>query len=171
MQWWTPPKQRQRWQSPAVLPADTDTWGQIFYDLFYVGGAYNLGNVLKHAEHPHAPRTLLYFLATGLPAMVMWHDKLHFDARFTTRPGRDVFHRCLEILQLCAVGTALSRIRSVEVESHPCNHVDIFEFAAALLLNSAVTILRYAEVVAFAKDGDPGARYVARRTDEGQPNT
>lgn len=49
------------------------------------------------------------------------------------------------------------------MESHPCNHIDIFEFAAALLLNSAVTILRYAEVVAFVEDGDPGARYVVRR--------
>ena len=51
-------------------------------------------------------------------------------------------------------------LRSVEVESHPCNHIDIFEFAAALLLNSVLTILRYAEVVAFVEDGDPGARYV-----------
>ena len=46
------------------------------------------------------------------------------------------------------------------MESHPCNHIDIFEFAAALLLNSVLTILRYAEVVAFVEDGDPGARYV-----------
>ena len=102
MNWWSPPKQRQRWHSPEVLPADTDAWGQIFYDLFYVGGAYNLGNVLKHAEHPSAPRSLLYFAATGLTSMATWRDKLRLDARFATRPGRDAFHRGLEVVQRSA---------------------------------------------------------------------
>jgi len=159
MKWWSPPKQRQRWNSSQILPSDN--WGQIFFDLFYVGGAYNLGNVLKISDSL-GPRTLLYFCAAGFPSMVMWYDKLYFDARFTTRPGHDAFHRFLEILQLCCVASALSRIRSVEVESHPCDHIDIFEFSVALFLNSLLTIGRYVEVLNFV-EGDPGARVVAKR--------
>jgi hypothetical protein len=92
----------------------------------------------------------------------MWYDKLYFDARFTTRPGHDAFHRFLEIIQLCFVATALSRIRSVDVLSHPCSHSDMFQFSLALFLNSLVTIGRYVEVIKFAI-GDPGAHIVARR--------
>ena len=160
MKWWSTPKQRQLWHSSQIFPSDTDNWGQIFFDLFFVGGAYNLGNVLKTSDSLD-PRTILYFCATGFPSMAMWYDKLYFDARFTTRPGRDVVHRTIEILQLCCVATALSRIRSVEVESHPCNHIDAFEFALALFLYSALTIGRYIEIVCFV-EGDPGARVVAR---------
>ncbi|KAL7538812.1 hypothetical protein ACHAWF_006221 [Thalassiosira exigua] len=161
MKWWSNPKQRQRWHSSEILPSDTDDWGQIFFDLFFVGGAYNLGNVIKNSESLDT-RTILYFMATGFPSIVMWHDKLYYDARFTTRPGRDVVHLIMEIFQFCCVGTALSRIRSVEVESHPCNHIDMFEFAMAVFLSSLLTIVRFVEVVFFV-EGDPGAREVAKR--------
>jgi len=156
--WWSPPKQRQRWGEAQILPSDN--WGQIFFDLFYVGGAYNLGNVIKSSDLDF--RCILYFCAAGFPSMMMWHDKLFFDARFTTRPGHDTVHRTMEILQLCCVATALSRIRSVDVMAHPCEHIDVFQFSTALFLNSIFTIVRYIEVI-LSGIGDPGASVVARR--------
>eukprot|EP00536_Pseudo-nitzschia_multiseries_P010767 jgi/Psemu1/168308/gw1.338.48.1 len=158
MKWWSPPKQRQLWGETKILPSDN--WGQIFFDLFYVGGAYNLGNVIKTSEQDF--RCILYFCAAGFPSMMMWYDKLYFDARFTTRPGHDAFHRFFEILQLCCVATALSRIRSVDIMSHPCTHSDVFQFSISLFLNSMLTIGRYIEVVQYVI-GDPAAHMVARR--------
>ena len=38
--WYDPPIQRQRWGEDQVLPHVN--WGDIFFDLFYVGAAYNL---------------------------------------------------------------------------------------------------------------------------------
>ena len=38
--WYNPPIQRQRWDEDQVLPHVN--WGDIFFDLFYVGAAYNL---------------------------------------------------------------------------------------------------------------------------------
>ena len=38
--WYDPPIQRQRWDEDQVLPHVN--WGDIFFDLFYVGAAYNL---------------------------------------------------------------------------------------------------------------------------------
>ena len=156
--WWSPPKQRQRWGETQILPSDN--WGQIFFDLFYVGGAYNLGNVIKTSDLDF--RCILYFCAAGFPSMMMWFDRLYFDARFTTRPGHDTVHRIMEILQLCCVATALSRIRSVDVMAHPCEHLDVFQFSISLFLNSLLNIARYIEVILYGI-GDPGANVVAKR--------
>ena len=158
MKWWSPPKQRQRWGEAQILPSDN--WGQIFFDLFYVGGAYNLGNVIKTSDI--GMKCILYFCAAGFPCMMMWYDKMYFDARFTTRPGHDVFHRFLNIIQICCVASALSRIRSVEVLSHPCTHIDMFQFSLSLFLHSIVTIARYIEVMKFVI-GDPSARVAAKK--------
>ena len=38
--WYDPPIQRQRWDEDQVLPHVN--WGDIFFDLFYVGAAFNL---------------------------------------------------------------------------------------------------------------------------------
>ena len=38
--WYLPPIQRQRWRDDHVLPHID--WGDLFFDLFYVGAAYNL---------------------------------------------------------------------------------------------------------------------------------
>ena len=38
--WYGPPIQRQRWDEDQILPHVN--WGDIFFDLFYVGAAYNL---------------------------------------------------------------------------------------------------------------------------------
>ena len=38
--WYDPPIQRQRWDEEVTLPHVN--WGDIFFDLFYVGAAYNL---------------------------------------------------------------------------------------------------------------------------------
>jgi hypothetical protein len=157
MLWWSPPKQRQRWGDSQILPGGN--WGQIFFDLFYVGGAYNLGNVLKSSNNG---RGILYFCGAGFPVMMMWFDKMYYDARFTTRPGHDAVHRMLEVLQICFVATALSRIRSVEIMSHTCEHVDMFQFSLSLFLNSMITIFRYLEVV-YHVIGDPAAKVAAKR--------
>mmetsp|Transcript_35245 Transcript_35245/g.38994 ORF Transcript_35245/g.38994 Transcript_35245/m.38994 type:complete len:582 (+) Transcript_35245:26-1771(+) len=158
MPWWSPPKQRQRWGETQILPISA--WGQIFFDLFYVGGAYNLGNVLKSSNN--YGRSILYFCGAGFPVMMMWFDKMHFDACFTTRPGHDPVHRLVEVIQLCCVATALSRIRSVDILSNSCEHTDMFQFSFSLFLNSMITTFRYIEVALFVV-GDPAAKVAAKR--------
>ena len=38
--WYLPPIQRQRWCEDQILPHVN--WGDLFFDLFYVGAAFNL---------------------------------------------------------------------------------------------------------------------------------
>ena len=50
MRLWSPPKQRQRWDPNDTEILPSGNWGQIFFDLFYVGGCINLGSILKEAS-------------------------------------------------------------------------------------------------------------------------
>lgn len=45
--WYSVPVQRQRWGDDQVLPHIN--WGDLFFDLFYVAAAYNLGSLLISA--------------------------------------------------------------------------------------------------------------------------
>ena len=45
--WYSVPVQRQRWGDDQVLPHIN--WGDLFFDLFYVAAAYNLGTLLISA--------------------------------------------------------------------------------------------------------------------------
>ena len=56
-----------------------NNWGDIFFDLFYVALAYNLGNVLR--EDP-TNQGFLYFCACFLPLIGLWQLKLFWDSRF-----------------------------------------------------------------------------------------
>jgi hypothetical protein len=67
---YTAPEQRQRWGDTQVMPHVE--WGDLFFDLFYVGAAYNLGGLLK--EDPSF-RGILYFCAMFFPLIQTW--KVH----------------------------------------------------------------------------------------------
>ena len=56
------PRQMQKWNEKQHLPHVN--WGDLFFDLFYVAAAYNLGALLKADP---TPRGLLYFFALFLP--------------------------------------------------------------------------------------------------------
>lgn len=168
MHWWTPPQQRQRWNiSRQIKPKDK--WTHIFFDLFYVAGCINLGAILKDSasnynKGDHAT-SFLYFCGTGLPVFSMWFEKLHYDARFTFAE-EDIFHRWLDVLQICAVATALSRIRPPSILADDCQHKDMVQFASALWWNTSITMGRYLEVVWWARPEAcdmPAAPVAARR--------
>ena len=156
IRWWLPPEQRQRWGDSNILPSSS-TLGQIFFDLFYVAGAINLGTLLKESR---SNQGILYFIIAGLSIMMIWFDKMRFDARFVTPASKDVFHRILEVLQIGFVATSLSRIRETQVMSDSCQHTDMLEFCGSLFASFMITIFRYLEVIWF-EIGDPGAKVAA----------
>jgi len=156
---WPRPKQRQRWtDTDHILPSTN--WSNIFFDLFYVGGAYNLARVIQRSPKDQTGQAVLYFLGAGLPVMLMWFDKMHYDARFTA--DYSVLNSLVEVIQLGFVATALSRIRPVETMSNSCEHADMFEFSLALSVASIMTIFRYVDI-ARNVIGEPAAEVAAKR--------
>lgn len=71
--WYCRPVQRQRWDDDQVLP-HVD-WGDLFFDLFYVAAAYNLGGmVISALGNDDWTRGMLYFVAIFGPLYNIWES-------------------------------------------------------------------------------------------------
>lgn len=137
---YAPPRQRQRWGDPQVAPHTN--WGDIFFDLFYVAAAYNLGNVLR--EDPTATG-LLYTAGLFLPIVNLWAFKTFYDARFYY--ADDYWHRLYEIALLLALATAVLHIRPVQILSNPAAHPDMFVFCLGLCAAFYLALGRLLEIM------------------------
>ncbi|GKY93844.1 hypothetical protein MPSEU_000351300 [Mayamaea pseudoterrestris] len=156
----THPQQRQRWGDSQLHPHKN--WGDVFFDLFYVAAAYNLGHLLKADP---APRGLLYLIGCFLPIMGLWATKMLYDCRFFV--GNDLWHRLLEICKLVCLATAVWSIRDVAIMSHPSDYPDMFHYCAGVTGALVVVQIRFWEIIVcqlLNKKGlFPEAFYVARR--------
>jgi Bacterial low temperature requirement A protein (LtrA) len=137
------PRQRQKWGDTQVLPRVN--YGDLFFDLFFVGAAYNTGNVL--VEEP-SYRGLLYFLAMFFPMMGLWLEKSFYDSRFVV-VEEDVFHRIFELAVLVALAAAVLHIRPVDIMSNGKENVDTFAFCLSVFIGQALNEWRYLEVYFF----------------------
>jgi hypothetical protein len=153
---YTRPLQRQKWGDAQIHPVVN--WGDLFFDLFYVGAAYNLSYIIVY--QPTQQEGLLYFLGAFLPIMILWMDKTFYDARFFTHD--DLLHRGFEIVGLCALATAVVHIRPVGILQQSAKYVDMFGLALGLTVSTAFTVSRYVEIWLWV-DGGPEAKMEARR--------
>lgn len=132
------PCQRQKWGDNQILPRTN--WGDLFFDLWYVSAAFNIGNILVAS-----PTSIgaLYFIGTFVAFMNVWLEKSYYDGRYVV--GDDLFHRFFEVAVLLVQSTAVLHIRPVAILSNPHEHVDMFAFSLALLLGSFLNLCRYGE--------------------------
>jgi low temperature requirement protein LtrA len=160
MAFFRPIIQRQRWGDDQ-LPAHTD-WGNIFFDLFYVAAAYNLGSLLR--EDP-SRRGLLYLTGCFLPILNLWNYKMGFLARF--RIPHDVYHRVFEVMYLIPLATAVTHIHHVPILSDPERHLDMFVFCCSITLAGAMYLIVLVEVMISqrmgAKELYPESWYMAQK--------
>jgi hypothetical protein len=144
------PKQRQRWGDKQVLPHTN--WGDLFFDLFYVAGAYNLSTIIKGSPSIVG---ILYFTGLFGPLMAEWFTRMMFDARYSW--GDDPWHRFLELLHLCFLATAVVHIRTVDVMSNPSEYPDMFAFSIGILFLAGGNIFRCVEIRLWV-DGEEAAK-------------
>lgn len=139
-----PPRQRQKWGDNQILPRTN--WGDLFFDLFYVAAAYNVGNIIVASP---TGTGLLYFLGAFVPVVNKWMEKTYYDSRYAV--DDDLFHRFFEVAVLLALSTAVLHIRPVEFMSNPAEYDDMFTYSLALTLGSALNMYRYVETYFFGK--------------------
>jgi Bacterial low temperature requirement A protein (LtrA) len=152
---YAPPRQRQRWGDTQVLPRVN--WGDLFFDLFYVGATYNVSSIML--ESPNR-RGFLYAAGTFLPVMNIWNQKVFYDARYVIEA--DVVHRVSTIVGLAITGVVISNIRSVDVLSDASNQSSIFVFTLMLVVEQLFAICLYMEVY-FRGIGQKQMKLAARR--------
>mmetsp|Transcript_19003 Transcript_19003/g.26753 ORF Transcript_19003/g.26753 Transcript_19003/m.26753 type:complete len:337 (+) Transcript_19003:1-1011(+) len=88
---------------------------------------------------------IFYFLACFGPLYTnFWNYKTIFDARFGF--PNDVLHPVLEVVQLCALATAVLHIRPVEEMSRPANTPETFLFCLANTLGLLYILFTNCEI-------------------------
>mmetsp|Transcript_37558 Transcript_37558/g.76808 ORF Transcript_37558/g.76808 Transcript_37558/m.76808 type:complete len:705 (-) Transcript_37558:1077-3191(-) len=128
--WYLPPIQRQRWCEDQILPHVN--WGDLFFDLFYVGAAFNLGVLVLTAGQSIGQELLrgfLYFFGSLGPLWTCWEVQTFYQSRYLTN---DYFHRAVEILRYLCVGTGIYNITPIGHYSDPDSD-NVVVFTGAML--------------------------------------
>jgi hypothetical protein len=111
------PRQRHRWQDLQQQQQQQQhphkQWGDIFFDLFYVAAAYNLGLVLfVQNDSPSSLTTaVLDFLGYFLPLQSLWMLQLLRDGRFLFATAT-LWETTLATWRFLTVACAVLHIRS-----------------------------------------------------------
>ncbi|EJK49236.1 hypothetical protein THAOC_31910 [Thalassiosira oceanica] len=143
--WYAPPIQRQRWNEDHVLP-HVD-WGDLFYDLFYVGAAYNFGVMLTSAiATGNWAAGIIYYVGTFGPLWMAW--EIQHAARFTCV---DYFHWLYEVLRYIFVGTAVAHVSIIKNMDDGSS--DALAFTIAILCESLMNLGRTVETY-YKAEGD-----------------
>jgi len=134
-------------------------WGELFFDLFYVAGAYNLASILKEGISGLA---VLYFVGCFGGIMLIWNHRLLFDAGFAVTNDDALGVTVVSWSHLIILATAVLHIRPVGLMAYPTESVEMFCYALALLLESILVAVVYIIVYLYV-EGGPEARVTARR--------
>mmetsp|Transcript_13831 Transcript_13831/g.30079 ORF Transcript_13831/g.30079 Transcript_13831/m.30079 type:complete len:1067 (+) Transcript_13831:294-3494(+) len=129
--WYSPPVQRQRWGQDQILPHIN--WGDLFFDLFYVAAAYNLGVMLTSGMNPQDwPRGVIYFIGTFGPMYGSWETSMYYSSRYTVV---DYAHRLFEVIRFLFVSVAVLHIKPLPLMADPKSS-EVLTFTLAVVLES-----------------------------------
>jgi hypothetical protein len=130
------PVQRQKWGDTQILPRID--WGDLFFDLFYVGATFNVSNIMTAAP---TARGLLYASATFFGVMSIWNEKMFWDGRFVFECD-DLYHRMFQLALLLTLAVAVLNIRTLDLM---VRQKKMAVFCLALVLERILNLLRYFE--------------------------
>lgn len=100
---WGFPKQTKRW-TDAKDPDQHTNWGDLFFDLIYVGAAFSLGKMLKADMTWSGLGTCC---AMFLALMQAWYNKVSYCARLG---NVDLLHKLVDYVESVLVAAAAVRI-------------------------------------------------------------
>jgi hypothetical protein len=143
------PYQRQRWGAKQVLPHIN--WADLFFDLFFVALASNLGIMLITVMESSTDmlRGLIYFIGCFGPLFNVWENKTKYEARYTVS---DHAHQIFDILRFFVVGFAVLHVKSMTLLTDP-KSIETFLISFCLFVESILSWVQNLELYFFA-DGD-----------------
>ena len=145
---YAPPLQRQRWGDDQVLP-HVD-WGDIFFDLFYVAAAYNLGGlVISFLNTDDWRRGMVYFVGIFGPLYNTWENEVFYSARYTLV---DYSHRLGEIIRFFFVSAAVMHIAPMNLLQDEASS-ETFFLTLSIFMESVMVLIQDLEVF-YVAQGD-----------------
>lgn len=147
-----PPTARYKWgekQSKAH-----HVWGSLFFDLIYVGVAFQLGHLVHDSlEKDQTIEGIGLFIAIFSTLEMCWQTKMSFDARFN---ADDLFHRIFQIIQGAVVSFATNSISSLEVMSD-AEAPNTLIFSCCILISHLLDFIPYIELYLLSKEANVSA--------------
>ena len=162
--WYSPPIQRHRWgDSQNILPHVNCKWlrtpseiyvyncfkfglillfillfvetgGDLFFDLFYVAAAYNLGIMLISSLNAQDYlRGIIYFVGIFGSLFITWETEVFYASRYAVM---DYSHRLFEVIRFIFVANAVINIQPIGELSDTFNEPTSFYLTLAILLES-----------------------------------
>ncbi|CAJ1970214.1 unnamed protein product [Cylindrotheca closterium] len=153
------PNQRQRWAAKQVLPHVN--WGDLFFDLFFVSMAANLGNmVVGVLQKPaNVVRGVIYFVGCFGPLFNSWEHKTKYQARYSVN---DHAHQMFDIARIFVIGFAVLHIKSLDLFADP-KSIEMGVFTFSLSVDSIFSFLVNMELFLYAKGDRRAIQTVTRR--------
>jgi hypothetical protein len=134
---WGPAEISQNW-GDKQHPHHTN-WADLFFDLIYVGAAYNIGNMLKANVSGEGVGV---FLVLYLTLANCWYSKTSYSSRIKTT---DIGHMASDVLDVLCIAMAALHVRP-KSEVLADNSFITFGLSVALALTSLVQALLWHEV-------------------------
>jgi len=136
------PMQRQLWGSPVM---DVDIgWNTLFFDLFYVAAAYNLGNLLMSGmDEDNYDHTFLNVLGIYGGLYDIFLRASLYDSQFSSR---DYAHRIVELMRIFCLSMVVAHINSIESLTDPIyrdTYMITLWFFLELLIRSVLELELY----------------------------
>ncbi|KAL3941868.1 MAG: hypothetical protein SGBAC_003838, partial [Bacillariaceae sp.] len=153
------PCQRQRWAAKQILPHVN--WGDLFFDLFFVSMAANLGNmVVGVLQQPaNAFRGTIYFVGCFGPLFNSWENKTKYQARYTVN---DHAHQMFDIARIFVIGFAVLHIKSLDLFADP-KSIEMGVFTFSLSVDSILSFFVNMELFLHAKGDRRAIRTTTKR--------
>jgi len=145
---YTKPVQRQLWGDPHLVVHIG--WNTLFFDLFYVAAAYNLGNTLISAMNEDQwVRGVVYILGIFGGIYNTFSRCMIYDSQFSVH---DYAHRLLEIVRIFLVSFVVLHIKSIELLMDP-RSAESFALTTAMFFETLVHVFLNLELFYYA-EGD-----------------
>mmetsp|Transcript_34344 Transcript_34344/g.70306 ORF Transcript_34344/g.70306 Transcript_34344/m.70306 type:complete len:472 (-) Transcript_34344:226-1641(-) len=128
--------QRQRWFDDLVLP-QIDA-GDVFFDIFYGGGANNLGALLGSSTfgEGEALRCFIHFFGSLGPLWITWEVQAFYESRYL---AYDYFHNLVSIIRYLCIGFAIFNIAPLQLYTDPRTG-NVMVFTLAMLVELVLSM-------------------------------
>ena len=142
---WTLPQPIQTWKQVFNQDNEKDAhgrWFDLFFDLLFVGVAFNVGHLIEHLLHDHSfTYVMIKSLSIFFVLFSAWLQNVLYYARFDVH---DTFHKMLDVFEFTAVGIAA--FHSGGLADHHGQTYQATGFAIAMWICGLITTWRCAEL-------------------------
>lgn len=122
--------------------------GDLFFDLFYVGMAYNLGVMVKSSmTDEHWLRGIIYFVGLFGSLWTSWEIAMQYESRYMII---DYSHRLFEVIRFLFISLAILHITPIEFMSDSSS-AECLTVTVSIFLESVMHLILSSELYYKAK--------------------